>query len=520
MKKLKDTQLEANKAIHQLGKGEKLLIEAEGGAGKTTTIAISIIQLLRQKPEGNVALVAPTHIAKMQIFSFFQQMLIGEQDALELLKRISIFTTAGFAGRFLREELSTGLLHNGWQSNCQAFHKWLMIVIDEISITPRGDLKRIMFSDAPIVMSGDRSQCQPAKQKLSPVFTEEFQKEFKVKCITIEGNQRNDGQIRQLAKQCRNNTLFYPADSSAENTVYESPDQLVDAFLSAAKEYQELGLNWGTELCFMAFTNKRVRQVQRLLRSKLFKNPNANWQTGEYIRAKALNNAHSGSVWRIKHTSQLVAMRIMGCKFELKQQPVLLENEHGDIISANLLPFSQLEAYDEAIGFYQKAGDEAKARGSNQLANDFWQTRSLIAQTFEYADMACCITLLRSQSRTISRVWVDTRDVHKFGTNRGRLLYTAYSRASEHLSTVRVQLAGPNWALRYRNECKAAGLPYLSTQCYKKRIANWEATGRGDRLDMELQHINWWIDNRPETIDTLASACQLRDKKLEEKAKQ
>ena len=94
-----------------------------------------------------------------------------------------------------------------------------------------------------------------------------------------------------------------------------------------------------------------------------------------------------------------------------------------------------------------------------------------------------CCTVLKSQGSTIDTVFVDTKDIKRYGTSKKHLLYVAFSRASRFIHSIHIDnKLSPAHA--FRKHCKTLGIKQLRADVYAKQLAKpgWS----------EQKHIEYW----------------------------
>lgn len=457
-------QLATTELIDGLEPGGRLLVKAEGGCGKTFTIGTH----LSRKTDATIALVSPTHTALDKLYEDFVSHF---PDATELA-RISRFTSARFAGRFLNEQIETGALNNAWHMNGFYTKEFDYVVVDEVSMIPRADLLRILRSGCRIIFMGDDAQSKPVREKTSPIFESDFRDEHDIQLAELHKNHRQNDDLKAISQKCRR-LAHYPESSSDYNTVHESADALVSVFFEFA-----LANHCRNNFAYMAFTNREVARVRDQLRTLWFDETKDDWHQGEQIRISQHPDLRNGQVVEVAKTEGFIQREVHGFTFTI-QKLLVLDAKGNQHYCEMLRPFDNVRLA-EAQSYFQKLGDVAKDAGDNAQAKANWEKRSEFNRQFDQGEMACVITVLKSQGRTIEHVFCNTDDIHRFGTSKKHLLYVAYSRTATHLHTV--ERPGLK-ASAFRGRCKELGIKQLSDSQYAKLIREYS----------EERHVQYWL---------------------------
>lgn len=465
----------------QLEPGEQALIQGEGGCGKTFVACQYIIAQLAKSEQGNIAIVAPTHIAKNNLFARVRAEILAqassEQIAINWLSRVQTFSSASFAGRRLEEQIETGNLQNAWNSNKPCNRQWLCIVLDEISLTPWKDAKVLLDLQCPVVLLGDQEQSQPVKEKQSPIFELVAKKLW----LTTQHRQANClHETVQLARQ----QIYYPIGESECVKAHDSADSLMSAFLAKLVEAP-------ADTVYLAFTNSAVAKAQAEARNKLYGNAMAPWQIGERLRlSSSIGQFDNGEIVLVVQDLGIRQFDYEGFAKFTVQQLLLQDPTNSDRqIVADVIAPAEADKFSQLSRQFQQWGDDAKASGNMELAHNWWSLRSGLGRGFAKVTSAYAVTVLRSQSLTIGHVFVNTADFARFASNKRKLLYVAYSRASQTLSTIAISAPKKQPSLiEFNKQCTKLGI----CKANRKQWANWLEQGLEAK---KAEHIAWWKAN-------------------------
>ena len=294
------------------------------------------------------------------------------------------------------------------------------------------DSLRLLAVPTPIIEMGDFAQLPAVMAK--PNAFGSHPDMVKIELTKLE---RNSGEIARVSSLCRD-SIYYPQESYDNVTVYDSPEELVQNFLTTVK-----GLENPTDAVFLAFTNERCREVSRLVHEELY--GEEAFAEGQWVRVGA------------KISVQIPGrnVQVVACE----------EREIQGIPCYDLLVVNPVTEEDCIITVVDERGEElVKARVEflkETAANteDPKVRKALFDQWdaldggFTPVSNPLCKTIHRTQGATVMHVFVDTYNVKKSkGGYKKNLLYVGYSRASVHLHTVRVPNAKPKGAAKPKCE--------------------------------------------------------------------
>lgn len=400
--------------IKSLQKQQTLIIEAEAGAGKTWSVIEALQQLLDEDRLPRTAVIAPTHVAKIELAS---------KASEELRLQVDFMTSAKAAGRFLEMDKATGILQNRFTGKNSGYD---LMILDEISATPSIDQERLMRSDAAIVCLGDREQLQAVKSREAPIWNDNWQfygglttdgdyyengRSFTY--VHLEGQMRNSGAIWEMCQRNRY-SINWQFFSEPGIRVYHIDEELEQSFIraieeEAAKPHPEL-----SQLCWLAYTNRRVDEMQRMLRRFAFHSDI--YVPGEVVRVSSLHGYAPGQLLTVLRCRELSVW----CN-DKKYQAVELIFVGDESTHLVRHPLHNAEYAEDLANAKIDAMD-------TRNWDKFWKLANLLGDVSN----ANVMTTDKSQGRTIDRVWVDVVNIKQ----RRKRLYVAYSRARLQLNVV------------------------------------------------------------------------------------
>lgn len=490
--KLSEDQLLVHDKVVNLSKGEKVLLEALAGTGKTTTLC-EIIKTLTKAEKFSMLCLAPTHVAKETLWSALEKALTPEQ-----LGKIDVMTTAKASGRFLKKDLESGENQSFRRPGAfDSFIEYDFIAIDEISAVPFKDI-RILHDEAwsekmpPVLYLGDRYQARAVREKQSPVFEDES-----VIRMTLTKIHRNAGPIAIFSNKCREEVkLPLPEDSADDQIIIlEDLDELRQNFLDTIKG---LSPEESLQCSWLSYTNKDVKFMSDQARLTLYGEiALEDWQKYEYVRIIGnIDGANNGLIAQIIDKVRDDYNFSDGIK--IKANRITLRDASGNFYNAYMPFYSEQQRIQELIVKYQKLGDDAKASGDINTATMWWNERSLLQEAFAEVQSPLAMTVLRSQSRSIPKVWVNVYDINRYASPKKNCLYVAYSRASQQLilPNCRCLTKEKNEAYtKFKALCKNKDIPSMSL----KRFKTYQEKANGNEIllaEILRGHIVYWLSKK------------------------
>jgi len=384
---------------------QTLIVEAEGGAGKTW----AAMDALRSfSANARVAVLAPTHIA-------LNELKAKLPPDLACVPRFA--TTASFVGRYLERNRQTGKLDNRFMAtSCDVD----LIILDEAANAPSIDISRVLRSASPIVCLGDREQLKAVLSTVSALWNEDAQWRFlevgrSFTYVTLEGQRRNAGEILKLAQACRTK-LPSVIESKGAISVFHSTVDFEADFLA---NLQSARANCGSlnAYCYLAYKNATVDRVQRLVRQFVYGSDLP--VVGEPVRVNRLVNQATGD--RLPTGKLLTVASVEATNVAVA----------GATHAVAKLTFAEIDG-SHFCAFPGGATETIYAALRMASEERRWDDFNTIEHTVGEVVNGNVLTVHKAQGRTIPYCWSDDLDIG----NRRSMRYVAYSRASERLALV------------------------------------------------------------------------------------
>lgn len=394
------TQAELIEQIATLVRGQVLVVEAPAGAGKTYAVMQAITKLGK---DAKVFVAAPTHVAVHE--------LVSKLPNSHEFPNVRFGTTAKLAGRYLEMNKQSAELENRFHPVAFDYD---LVIIDELSATPAIDLKRVLSSQCPVVLLGDRAQLPAVKQPPPQVWTDGWQ-EFEHRSFTyidLEGQHRASGQLFEYLTELRAGDAPLVKSFDGARVLYEHSEFKNDFFTELAKAYNE-----GKDLsqyCYLAYRNVVVWQTQQAIRERVFESPD--FVKGECVRVDSVPGYVKGELLTVLEDG--VPSQVQIGKYLIKTNTIkTIDSENFEQYIRVVQPGFLLE-YNAIVQEVLSAKD--------------WDTYYKLDEFCSVVENANAMTVHKSQGRSIRYVWADSVDI---GT-RHKLRYVAYSRASKTLTVI------------------------------------------------------------------------------------
>lgn len=406
------------------GKEPYMTLVGAGGTGKTYSVMAAVAKL--QEAGLKVLLTAPTNKAVKQLQRAAEKFGLSRDNV---------------AFQTIHSALGLAMLPNEDQKFAARAGRGVIgafdvVVIDEASMLSRILLHKYLIPDCEqhntkLLFMGDDLQLPPVREKVSEVFSS-------FPSIRLEKNERTaEGELLSM------NTLL--RDDMMANRPFKAPtlagEQVKSIkaahFLGAILDSFEGGADLDSQRV-LAWTNRRVNEVNAAVRNRLFGKNCARYVEGERVVTGspvkdgednvALGTDEECEVTHVNENSFVYddASGLTLTTTQLVLKPLYVE---GQVIVDVLNPDGK-EAYDDRLS---ELADAARADQENRrrLWKQFWSFKE------QFADIrhCYCITIHRSQGSTFDKVFVDVKDILKNNNRveRQRLLYVGYSRPRSEL---------------------------------------------------------------------------------------
>ncbi|MBW4634290.1 MAG: AAA family ATPase [Iphinoe sp. HA4291-MV1] len=394
--------------------------------------------------ELRVALCAPTHKARAVL----------ETSAHEAsLKNVSVSTLHSLLHVMPGDYDEHGkrkLIPNTWTNELH-YRSFDLVIIDEASMVGVELYELISRQVTPTMLMGDPAQLPPVEDALpeSPVFSLP---------VGIELTQvmRYEGAIAEYVTQLRNNIdkQFPPRLYTKGNITKMQPDdwlqELINRFQRMYSEEKRPNPN---HLRALAWTNKRVEVINKIVRDDLY-----GWNSDPFVSGEILMAKDAILKWVDQREKKSIVMHSCQECEVISVKPgnirMMFTGTPIDIFSLEVQTDTGKEI--ELVMIHPDNWDYMKAylldfRKSITKKDDLQEKKKLWRQWYEMLELynlsfhgnammhrlqyAYALTVHQSQGSTFNNVFVDTANIFGCRENRLRnqLLYVAYSRASEHL---------------------------------------------------------------------------------------
>ena len=390
----------------------------EGGTGKTYCI-MDVVKGW-QKAGHTVLLTAPTNKA-------VDVLMTKAQDAGTTVSTCTLARALGLA-----------MLPNEENKRAVQVRKSIVphhsiVVVDEASMVSKYTLPRLLeelaIENTQVVMMGDPMQLPPPKETNSPALELFPGAELKDNERFARGSGMAD-LVRPLRTAIENNTTFSFRSRNHEHVEAAKPAAFVDRVVQAMTQGDSLD-----DVRAMAWTNARVNQINASVRQALYGKKAAPFEVGERVitGAPVIENEEP-----LLNTDEECIVKGMeeGRVFddetgkEYRTQAVLVQPLRGrtrTVVTHVIHPDDAMTLAEDLSAI------AARARRSGDRS--VWRAYHALKDKFADLRYCYCVTVHRSQGSTYKTALVDVNNIlrNPRRTERNRLLYVAFSRASERL---------------------------------------------------------------------------------------
>lgn len=405
------------------------ILNGYAGTGKTTVVA----DFVSQFPKGTM-ICAPTHDAK--------DVLMSKVDV-----EVPFETVHAALG--LREKINNDGTVEFSPSGFDKLGDVRLLVVDEASMIGTKLLGYLMEASytyhLPIIFVGDAAQLPPVKEAYSPVFSEQFIKDYQAEVFSLtkivrqaEGNPIINAsmKVREMPQ-----AIVYPevmallaAQENDGKGIYHLNTST--AFLHRYKDYATLNSSK-----ILGYTNAKVAVHNKKVRA--FISPDvagSKVAIGDSIILKEplvegnmvlLSNNTKASVTGLETVDRNVA-GIDICSYKMTIEP--------ESIGGTFVIYTP---HESAATLYKALTDElirlAKSMPARSaMAGNAWRDYYAVKHMFTDWQHGYAMTTHRSQGSTFKHVLIDMRDIWTIQDSyvRNHLIYTALTRASETVSII------------------------------------------------------------------------------------
>lgn len=434
---------------------QKYSLQGEAGTGKTFLIC-KLAEAFVNKDE-DVLCLAPTHEAKNVLRANFDESILASG-------KIDFQTVAKASGAIALQndfkELNF-IDKSAFETSAK------LIIVDEMSMVSLRHSDALMKLDKIVVFVGDKAQLRVVKAKANAITESEDCIHFR-----LTEQMRASTDIEEIAKRARDFELAYYPKSKIKTR-----KELIEKFLQSDLENS----------AYLTYTNKLADEISLMARTHLYGTDSEAFVIGETLLSRFNGNS-------IKNNERFKILSVT----KEADDDFILEVAPGEFIKTKSP--SNMAEYKKELDRMKSRAMKLKEAGNieayNQIINEHFDKLNSYAEVvYPYS-----YTIHKSQGKTIQNVFVDTLDIMRKGSDRRRLLYVAYSRASENLFTIANDEPDKKFIFRYLvKKLKEQ----LSCKIPLKRFNDTFLP------DMVEGHLNFWCNTNVRNMLTLEQNIML-----------
>lgn len=414
--------------------GWAITIRGHAGTGKTTMVQEAISQVLDWCPEINVAVSAPTNKATQVLRTF------GKDAGIEV-ETCTIFSLLGLVLG------SEGEVKRCFEGHEGSFDLYDIVIIDEGSMV--GNMlmdkicERAMKYGVKIIFMGDHCQLNPVNEGQSRVFSsEEVPTTYSLTKIM---RQDEGSPIRQVVGHTRAladksvvppkfDTMTTPEGDGLHCLIGgDFTEALLDQF--DCEEYHN-----DSRFCrVLAWTNKEVDRLNRIIRNRIYGKGCPDFMTGETVA-------------------------VLTPVLDENNQPVIFTDDEVEIVSVGTSKITDRADFDtfqeghpeylcwvltvqlptggtyrittlhkDSLADFNRRCKKLSDRAKKKIGS--WKAFWAFKESFTLVRPVHAMTVHKSQGQTFNTVFVQCKDLQNNNNKkeRARLLYVATSRATTNL---------------------------------------------------------------------------------------
>jgi exodeoxyribonuclease-5 len=412
-------QLVALDALDAFVQGnEKLfLLTGYAGTGKTTLLQVFINGLREQGDERPIVLTAFSNKATKVLASMSAQWQL-DVDAMTCCKLLGLRPV-------INEEDGKQVFQPDRRQGSQ-LDRYRLVIVDECSMVNE-ELWELLVSavsnlyrGTQILFVGDPAQLPPVNEQESACFRQIIHRAELTEVV------RYGGAIGVIAEDVRRNLERdrlpqFQSDTNADKTegCFVLPCAAWEALLIRAftsRAYQQNP----DQVRALAYTNRRVAQLNRLIRNAIYSSNALRFVPGE--RLIAINPCLEEESILLPTSAECEVLQVArGRQGEWPIWILDVETEEGEYKILRVLHESGQEEFKAKLNFLAK----------EKRWMEFWDMQ----QCFHDVDYAYSLTIHKSQGSTFQDVFVDVPSmlVNRNVVERNQLCYVAFTRAAKRL---------------------------------------------------------------------------------------
>ena len=411
-----EAALEALEAFVQ-GEEKLYLLTGYAGTGKTTLLQIFIRRLRERGDNRNIVLSAFSNKATKVLMTMAYQWGL-DIDAMTCCKLLGL--------RPVIDEESGKQVFRVDREQASQIDRYPLVIVDECSMVNEelwGLLVNAvsnLYKSTQILFVGDSAQLPPVNEPESACFRQIIHRSELTEVV------RYGGAIGVIAEEIRRNL---ERDRFPRFCTETNPDKTEGCFVLPRNVWETLLIRAFTSEAYqfnpdqvraLAYTNRRVNQLNRLIRSAIYGSNALRFVSGE--RLSAMNPCLDSEAIVLPTSGECEVIQAFRGRYQ--EWPVWfleVETEEGKFITLRVLHESGSTEFQAKLDFLAK----------ELRWMEFWDLR----QQFHEVDYAYSLTVHKSQGSTFRDVFVDVRSMqaNRNVVERNQLCYVAFTRAAKRL---------------------------------------------------------------------------------------
>lgn len=421
------------KALDLLENNNNIIIQGSAGTGKTFLVNELILRLILSSKQKEIYCTAPTNkavkVLSEKVDAYDNVSFLTTHSALKMKRSISRSGKVSFKP------------NNSTFRGQRPLDNVSILIVDEASMLNTAMITEIKNSSrgCKVIYLGDNKQINPVGESTSPIFLTDYP----VVTLTEIIRQSESNPIIELSMDL---SILNRKESKKNDTggyIYTDDQQKIIQTLAAA--------NGTNELKFLAYTNRTVDAVNRLVRTHLYGVPakielgenlifnspyDDIYHTSQEIKVEdvLVREKKFGYVYNTRGDQKYIKLKYYSINpykstnFDFPNKDTWDTGKKEDVISDNILVIH--EDSEELLKETLKDIVDLVKEGSTT-----WPEYYKFLEGFADLKYSHALTVHKSQGSTYEKVIIDVTDINsnRDKDERKRLLYTAITRASDLL---------------------------------------------------------------------------------------